>query len=124
MNNLSDYQTAANWTRKAGGPKILGGLIFGAGLLTGALLTGVAWLIVDNSRKEDTQKESIKKNHTFEVTAPGVDESGLTFEVGDTFTVLSKKDGSVSILRDEDDGEPVYVSDAFLKSISGTYSLY
>lgn len=124
MNKLSEYQTAANWTRKAGGPKVLGGVIFGAGLLTGALLTAAAWLIVDHSREEESKKESIKKNNTFEVTAPGIDESGLSFEAGDTFTVLSKRNGSVSILRGDEDSEPVYVSDDFLKSISGTYSLY
>lgn len=124
MNCLNEYQTAASWTKKVGGPRNLGGLIFGAGLLSGLLLSAVAWIMVENTREEDDRKETSKKNNTFEVTNPGVDQAGLVFEAGDEFTVLSKKDGSVFIVMNDDESNPVYVSDVFLKSVSGTYSLY
>lgn len=121
MGNLGGYQTIIEASKKVGGPLNLLGIVFGTGIVA-----GVTSKIAVDKFLNQKNISLIEINQEFEVTGAGQYDRGLSFEVGDIFKViLMDMDDEVALIEKiEDENNPYYVSNNFLKEISIPYSDY
>lgn len=122
MSNLGDYQRLTTLAKKVGGPRNLLRIVVGSGVVAGGL--GVNLWNKIRSKSNSQINDVVGVNEIFEVTTSGQDISGLRFEVGDLFRIVSSDDETVLIEIIDNANNPYYVSIDSLKEISLPYSEY
>ena len=122
MSNLGDYQRITTLAKKVGGPRNLLRIAVGSGAVVGGL--GVNLWNKIRSKGNSPINDVVGVNEIFEVTTAGKDISGLRFEVGDTFRIISSDEEAVLIEIIDNKNNPYFVSIETLKEISLPYSEY
>lgn len=123
MSNLGAYQWFTTNGKKVGGAKNLIGLIAAAGAVGGIFVFegGKAAIkkIVKTSKKHKETDITLKDSTTiYKISARGVSNEGLEFDVGDEIRVLESDKDAVLIEKIGDQNNPYYVSVDLLRSIS------
>lgn len=122
MSNLGDYQRITTLAKKLGGPRNLLIIAVGSGAVVGGL--GVNLWNKIRSKGNSPINDVVGVNEIFEVTTAGQDISGLRFEVGDMFRIISSDEEAVLIEIIDNKNNPYFVSIETLKEISLPYSEY
>lgn len=122
MSNLGDYQRITTLAKKLGGPRNLLIIAVGSGAVVGGL--GVNLWNKIRSKGNSPINDVVGVNEIFEVTTAGQDISGLRFEVGDTFRIISSDEEAVLIEIIDNKNNPYFVYIETLKEISLPYSEY
>lgn len=126
MSNLGGYQRITTWSKKVGGPGNLFGIAVGSGVIIGGLIVHIgSELLKKNSSKSDNIiNNAVEIEEIFEVTNAGQDASGLTFEVGDSFRIITLDEEVVLIEKIGSNNNPYYLSMDFMEKISLPFSEY
>ena len=120
MSNLGGYQWLTTVAKKVGGPKNLVLIIAGAGAViykSGEIAVKRTVKVIKKKRSKDKIPE-IVDTKTYIVTADGISNEGLAFEIGDQFKVLETDKDAVLIEKIGDSDNPYFISAELLKNIS------
>ncbi|WP_367293704.1 hypothetical protein [Lactococcus lactis] len=118
MGNLGWYQLMTTVAKKVGGPKVLFGLLaVGGYAVIRTVEAGGKKVIklVEKENKDISDKKSLK---SYEFTQDGEGDNGLKFSSGDVFYIAAKDNEAVLIEKKDDENNPYFVNDNWLKSVS------
>lgn len=115
MSNLGWYQVMTVLAKKVGGPINLAAITAGAGSAL-TLLTGFSVQAI--IRWHRTMKGQNQLTQLIDVTSAGTDDSGLTFDVGDSYRILYSDTDMVLVEKIGDTNNPYMVSPDFLRLVS------
>ncbi len=120
MGNLGNYQLMTTLAKKVGGPVVLLFTTAAAGYLAGRVTEA------GSKKGVGALKSALKKRNApcelkdqgFEVHSDGVDNQGVIFSAGTSFTVLEGSGDAILISLSDNEDNPHIVSAVFLASVS------
>ena len=120
MSNLGGYLWLTKTAKKVGGPEKLVLLIVGAGALGYKGIEMLAKVSVRAIKKVYTNKKVTIETEprTYIIKNYGVNNDGLTFNVGDEIKVLESDGKAVMIEKTGDSNNPYFISADLLREIS------
>lgn len=116
MGNLGWYQRITTWSKKVGGPLQLMAVVGASGYAVGKVIEISSKKVIKKVKKHNSTKRIETKIYT--VHTSDKSNEGLAFEVGDKYRILEKDGDAVLIEKLNDNNNPYFVSEVFLKSIS------
>ena len=116
MSNLGLYQKLTTWSKKAGGPLQLIGLISIGSITVYKLGEAGVKTVVKKIKRKSIENNSVKSVYEVNITVESKD--GLIFNIGDKYRVLEFDKDSVLIEKIGDSNNPYFVSAKLLSSIS------
>lgn len=115
MSNLGWYQLITKWSKAVGGPKVFLALVAASGYGIVRVAEAGGKKLIKLVKREKEPKTNLK---VYSFTVDGNNSNGLKFISGDEFCVAASDGDSILIEKKDDNNNPYFVSNAWLKGVS------
>jgi len=119
VSNLGSYQTMTQLAKAAGGPEKLAIATAVGGYITFRIVEETGCFAYKKIKGVLAQGKNGERSNVYEVKHSCQDESGLCFNVGDKYRILTTIEEGVLIEKIGDKQNPYFVSKAFAESLDG-----